>query len=230
MRAAIYARYSTDLSIDDQIRECKKYIAHKGWTLVKVYSDPAMSGASEFRPQYQAMRTATREHVFDVIVAEAMDRLTRDQEEIAGLYKHLKFAGVQILTVAEGPMNEMLIGFKGAMNAQFLTDLGAKTHRGLEGRIAAGKSAGGLRYGYSVVRQTDARGELIRGDRSINQAEAIVVRRIFQMFADGSSPIAIAKRLNDEKIPGPRSGGWRDTTIRGHAAPGYCGMSSMLAG
>ena len=40
------------------------------------------------------------------------------------------------------------------------------------------------------------------------------------MFAAGMSPIAIAKALNAERIPGPRGDAWRDTTIRGHAGRG----------
>lgn len=49
------------------------------------------------------------------------------------------------------------------MNALFLKDLAAKTHRGLRGRVEDGKSGGGLCYGYRVVRQFDAKGEQIRG-------------------------------------------------------------------
>ena len=59
MRAVIYARYSSDqqraTSIDDQIRLCKERILREGWTLVQVYRDAAMSGATALRPAYQAM-------------------------------------------------------------------------------------------------------------------------------------------------------------------------------
>ena len=40
------------------------------------------------------------------------------------------------------------------------------------------------------------------------------------MFVAGSSPIAIARVLNAEGIPGPEGKAWRDTTIRGHAGRG----------
>ena len=65
------------------------------------------------------------------------------------------------------------------MNALFLKDLADKTRRGLRGRVAAGRSAGGRCYGYDVVRAVDARGEPLRGGRAVNAAEAAVVRRIF---------------------------------------------------
>ena len=109
---------------------------------------------------------------------------------------------------------------KGTMNALFLKDLAAKTHRGVQGRVQAGTSRGGLCYGYDVVRSVDGRGEPVRGDRGINVVQAAVVRRIFATFAGGASPIAIAKRLNAEGVPGPEGRAWRDTTIRGHTGRG----------
>src|SRR5271168_2057249 len=194
-RVAVYARYSSDnqneASIEDQVRLCKQRIATEGWNLEQVYGDAAISGASSFRPGYQAMLTAAREGGFDIVLAEALDRLSRDQEDIAGMYKRLKFAGIKLVTVAEGEISELHIGLKGTMNALFLKDLADKTRRGLRGRVAAGKSAGGIAYGYKVVRSVDAHGEQVRGDRAIDEAEAGAVRRIFQMFADGSSPTAI---------------------------------------
>ncbi len=139
---------------------------------------------------------------------------------MAALLKQMRFAGIVIRTLAEGEIGELHVGLKGTMNALFLKDLAQKTHRGLSGRIAAGKSAGGRCYGYDVVRRRDEQGEPIRGERAINPAEAPIVRRIFAMFAAGASPIAIAKQLNAEGIPGPSGHAWRDTTIRGHAQRG----------
>jgi hypothetical protein len=103
------------------------------------------------------------------------------------------------------------------MNALYIKDLALKTRRGLEGRVRQGRSGGGLCYGYDVVREVDARGEPVHGGRKINEAEALVVRHIFQAFAAGKSPRAIAHALNAEGVPGPGGRPWGDTTIRGHA-------------
>ena len=102
------------------------------------------------------------------------------------------------------------------MNALFLKDLAQKTRRGLEGRVRQGKSGGGIAYGYNVIKMVDAAGEPIRGERQINEAEAIIIRRIFEEFLQGRSPRAIAKTLNAENVPGSKGHPWRDTTIRGH--------------
>ncbi len=129
----------------------------------------------------------------------------------------MQFCGIRIVTLAEGEISELHVGLKGTMNALFLRDLAAKTHRGMRGRVAAGRSAGGICYGYRVRRESDARGEPIRGGRDIEPIEAGVVRLIFAMFAAGASPNAIAKKLNGEAITGPGGRPWGDSTIRGHA-------------
>ncbi len=56
MRAAIYARYSSEnqraASIELQTRKCRAFVARQGWSLVQTYSDQAISGASFLRPGY----------------------------------------------------------------------------------------------------------------------------------------------------------------------------------
>ncbi len=131
--------------------------------------------------------------------------------------ERLKFAGITLFTLAEGEISELHIGLKGTMNALFLKDLAEKTRRGLLGRVAAGKSAGGLCYGYKAAPKIVGDGIIERGDRRIDEAEAAIVRHIFRSFAEGLSPIAIAKQLNQEGIPGPDGRPWQDTAIRGHA-------------
>ncbi|MBT6826964.1 MAG: recombinase family protein [Rhodospirillales bacterium] len=219
-RAAIYARYSSDLqssaSIDDQVHQCRKRADVEGWKIIEVYSDQAISGASTLRAGYQQMMMDARAGKYDILIAEAMDRLSRDQEDIAGLYKQLTFAGVKLITLSEGEINELHVGLKGTMNALFLKDLAHKTRRGLEGRIRQGKSGGGNSYGYTVVRKMAADGTPIRGEREINNKETRIIIRIFEEFASGRSPRAIAHDLNAEGIEGPRGNSWGPSTIHGN--------------
>ena len=220
LRAVVYARYSSDLqrdsSIEDQIRLCRQRIEREGWEYRHSYTDRAISGASALRPAYQTLLEDARRGEFDIVIAEALDRLSRDQEDVAGLLKRLRFAGVRLFTLAEGEIGELHVGLKGTMNALFLKDLADKTRRGLEGRVREGRSAGGLCYGYEVAHESGARGEPVRGGRRIKEAEAPIVQRIFTLFQQGESPRAIARRLNAESVPGPGGRPWGDTTIRGH--------------
>ncbi|MCC7168267.1 MAG: recombinase family protein [Rhodospirillales bacterium] len=216
---AIYARYSTDLqnvaSIEDQVRLCKERISREGWKLGFTYADRSMSGANHLRPGYQKLLEEARKGTFDIVVAEALDRISRDQEHVAGFFKQLTFSGVKLITLAEGEISELHVGLKGTMNALFLKDLANKTRRGLRGRVEAGRASGRLSYGYDVVREYDAAGEPVRGKRRINGIEAAIVRCIFEEFVAGKSPMAIAKGLNIKNIPGPKGKIWSASAIHG---------------
>src|SRR6056297_2128504 len=180
------------------------------------YADHGISGASLMRPGIQQLLQDAMAGKFQVVFAEALDRVSRDQEDIAAVFKRLSFAGVQIITLSEGAISELHIGLKGTMNALFLKDLSDKTRRGLRGRVEAGKSGGGNSYGYDVVRKVGADGEPVRGDRKINDDRAEIVRRIFNEYAAGTSPRVIAKTLNAEHVPGPSGKTWGPSTIHGN--------------
>ena len=222
MKTAIYARYSSDnqrdASIADQLRVCREFAARQGWTIVDEFTDHAVSGATLLRGGFQALMRDALNQRFDVVLAEALDRFSRDQEDTAGLFKRLTFAGVNIVTLAEGDITHLHVGLKGTMNALFLKDLADKTRRGLRGRVELGKSGGGLCFGYRVRRATHD--GMATGEREIVPAEAEAVRRIFKVYSTGMSPKAIVRQLNAERCPGPGSAPWNPSTVHGNPARG----------
>ena len=224
MKVAIYARYSSDnqrdASISDQLRICRLHAEKQGWQVVEEYTDHAISGASLLRPGIQALISDATRGRFNVILAEAMDRLSRDQEDIAGLYKRMAYSDVKIFTLSEGEVSHLHVGLKGTMNALFLKDLADKTRRGQRGRVELGKSGGGNAYGYDVVKRFDGNGEPVRGDRTINEVQADVIRRIFRDYMAGKSPKRIAFELNADGIAAPTGGDWGFSTINGNAKRG----------
>ena len=225
MKIAVYARYSSDnqrdASIEDQFRVCRLHAEKQGWKVVEEYSDHAISGASLLlRPAIQRLISDAHNGRFQILMAEAMDRLSRDQEDIAGLFKRMVFAGIKIVTLSEGEISPLHVGLKGTMNALFLKDLADKVRRGLRGRVEHGKSGGGNSYGYDVVRKLDGNGELVRGERAINALEADVIRRIFGDYAAGKSGQRIAAELNKEGLAAPTGGDWGFSTITGNPKRG----------
>jgi len=221
---ALYARYSSDnqrdASIEDQLRICRERAEREGWRIVDSYSDRSISGASLIRPGIQALMADAQAHRFDIVLAESLDRISRDQEDIAGVYKRLTFAGVRMVTLSEGDISELHIGLKGTMGALYLKDLADKTRRGLHGRVEHGKSGGGNSYGYRVVHRSGPDGEPIRGEREIDPVEANIVRRIFTDYAAGKSPRTIAHELNAEGVAGPRGRDWGPSTLLGNVKRG----------
>ena len=225
MRAAIYARYSSnnqrDASIEDQVEVCRRYIAQQGWTPVTVYEDRAISGGSAFRDGYRQLLADLEASTFEVIVCEALDRMGRKLSDVADLHDRLQFHGIALHAVNLGPITTMHVGLLGTMAQLYLSDLKDKTKRGQLGRALAGKIPGGKAYGYDLI---DGK----TGERLINPAEAAIVRRIFRDYAGGKSPRAIAKALNTESVPGPGGRQWRDTTIRGQVERGTGILNNSL--
>ncbi len=114
------------------------------------------------------------------------------------------------------PLDEFFVGLKGTMNALFLKDLADKTRRGQRGRVEKGRIPGGKSYGYNIVHSLKDNGQVERGQRTINEPEASVVRRICSEYVAGNSPRKIAASLNAEMTPSPRGSQWNASTINGN--------------
>lgn len=217
-RAAIYARFSTDLqserSVDDQIALCREFAARNGLTVTQVYFDKARSGASILgRDGLLSLMDEARSGRFDTVIVEALDRLSRDQEDLAGIHKRLSFAGIQIVAVHDGAADAIQIGIRGLVSTLFLADLKHKIRRGMTGVIRDGRHAGGRAYGY---RPTPGQPGVLQ----VFEPEAEVVRRIYAEAVSGALPREIAAGLNREGIQPPRGASWNASTIVGSAQRG----------
>ncbi|MBM3929305.1 MAG: recombinase family protein, partial [Sphingomonadales bacterium] len=217
-RAAIYARFSSDLqsarSAEDQARVCREHAAREGWDVVDVFSDLAISGTQNNRPGLNALLAAAEAGAFDVILAEALDRVSRHMADIATIHQRIEFAGAQLHTISEGRVTELHVGFAGTMNAVFVKELASKIRRGQRGSVARGLVPGGICYGYRPEPKV-VDGQVELGHRAIVPEEADVIRRIFAWTLQGESVKAIAHRLNAEGIPSPRGSLWAGSTISG---------------
>jgi site-specific DNA recombinase len=213
MRTAIYTRFSTELqherSIDDQVALCRAYAAKNGLEVAAVYDDRARSGASILgRDGLMQMMDAARDGAFDVILVEALDRLSRDQEDLAGLWKRLNFLGIELRAVHDGKADQIQIGIRGLVGALFLQDLAHKVRRGMSGVIRDGRHAGGRAYGYRPVPGKP-------GELRIDEDEAAIVREIFDTYVGGKTPREIAAALNKRRVAPPRGRYWTASTING---------------
>jgi site-specific DNA recombinase len=235
MRCAIYARFSTDKqdmqSIETQLMMCRREIVREGWHEVACFAEAAESAATIHRPGMKALLAAVEAGDIEIVYADAMDRLSRSQADIAMLFERLRFRGIILATRKEGRVTPLHIGMMGTINAEQLSATSEKTRDALVRRHAMGKNPGGSAYGYEKRIEHDGNGERIRGLQQIVPAEAAVVVRIFEDYAAGLSPITNTRRLNAEGVPSPRSGktkghplgkaaAWTPNTLTGNAARG----------
>ncbi len=209
-RAAIYARYSSDLqnprSIEDQQALCRRWCEREGYGVVATFSDAALSGASiHGRAGLKSLIAGAVERRFDVVVVESFDRVARSQSELPQVWEMLRFCGCELMAVDDGRASEISIGVRGLVGALYLTDLASKTRRGLAGKLAQGQRAGGLPYGYRPIAGRP-------GEHEIDRDQAAAVLRIFRDYAGGYTCREIAAALNRSFL---RSFGRR----RPHASP-----------
>ncbi|HXX44604.1 MAG TPA: recombinase family protein [Candidatus Acidoferrales bacterium] len=227
LRCAAYARYSTDrqnpLSTEDQLEKCRQYAAERGWTFLErhVYTDEEISGATLDRPGLRLLLEAVelKPRPFDALLLEDASRLSRKQADVLNLCERLSFAGVSIHFISQGIDSgdekfQLLLLARGMIDQLFLADTAKRVRRGLEGLIRRGLHTGGRCHGYRSRKDSD-------GTRlEIYEPEAIIVRRIFHLYADGLSLKAIAKKLNAEGVTSPQpqqgriSRSWCPTSIR----------------
>jgi site-specific DNA recombinase len=227
LRCATYARYSSDqqreASIVDQQRNIARYAESKGWRILPefVFSDQAMSGAGVDRPGLQALITAalSKSKPIDVILVDDSSRVSRSLGDAIRIREQLSFAGVRLVAVSQGidsadEQADVMLTVHGLVDSLYIKELSKKTHRGLEGLALDGFHTGGSCYGY---RNTKV-GEKVRLE--VDEEEAAVVQRIFEMSAAGMSLKGIAKHLNSEEIMPPRGSkrkvkpSWVYTAIR----------------
>jgi site-specific DNA recombinase len=217
LRAAIYARYSSDnqndKSVEDQVELCRELCEREGLAVVAVFDDRAISGASVInRPGYQALVRAVEAKSFDVLVAEDMDRVFRDQGDYHHARKRLDHHGITIQTAA-GKVSKLEGSLRALMGEMYIDNLRLHVIRGLEGVVRSGRHAGGKAYGYKPVLGRP-------GELEIVEEQAEVVRRIFKEFAQGYTARDIAGHLNADKVAPPNGLRWNASTIHGNAQRG----------
>ena len=217
MRAAIYARFSSDRqkdrSIDDQIALCRDVCAREGMAVISTFEDRAISGTGAVnRPGFQALMRAAESKLFEVVVTEDMDRLFRDQADYHTVRKRLDHLGVSIHT-ASGKVGKLDGALRALMSEMFIENLVIHTRRGLEGVIRDGRHAGGRAFGYRAVPGKP-------GELEIVEEEAELVRQIFADYIAGKTPRLIAHDLNKRGVRPPRGRQWNASTINGNVSRG----------
>lgn len=215
MKAAMYARFSTDRqsesSIEDQFRVSAERCVKEGFAIVARFEDQGISGAAiGNRPGFKAMLESALAGRFDVLLVMDLSRLSRSQADLPKTIDRLTARGIRIIGVQDGydsarKGHKLQAGLSGIIGEAFREMVSDRTYAALESRALQGKPAGGKRYGYGP-------------------GEAEVVLQIFRWYADGLSAPWIAAELNRRKIPSPgaawrrttrRRGGWHPSAIAG---------------
>lgn len=194
-QCAIYARYSShaqrEVSIDQQIKEIKKFTEREGLEVVEIYIDRAMSGTNDRRPEFQRMIREAELGRFQYIVVYTLDRFARDRYDSAVYKRQLKNCGVKVLSAMENigddPTGVLMESMLEGLAEYYSKELSRKINRGLDDNAEKCLVCGSLPYGYM-------RGE--DGKFAIREDQAAIIREIFSRVADGEAFVSLINDLN----------------------------------
>lgn len=219
IKVAIYSRVSTQeqvegTSLEFQSQLTEDYCRAHGWIISQRYTDPGFTGKDGERPGLKRMLADANLGLFDKVLVYKLDRLARNLRLLLEIEEKLKKSEISINSLNEsidtstaiGRTVFQVLGLAGEWEREAIIE---RTRSGRIQRYKEGKWAGGKpSFGYSYDKETK---KLV-----INEAEARVVRRIYDMYSGGHSLNRIATILNEEKIkPRNKTGkGWVPSSVR----------------
>lgn len=203
MKAAIYARYSSDKqtedSIEAQLRACNEYASGNGLDVVRVYADRAMSGKNDRRPEFQKMMRDADSGLFSTLLIHKYNRFARRVSDHVRYEDRLSAARVELIAVAEnfGHGKEAIImkALMRSLSEYYIADLADETRKGLRETALKGLHTGGVApFGYDVVEQKYV----------VNELEAFYVQKIFSAARQCLGFVDIVQEMHERGICGKR--------------------------
>lgn len=195
--AVAYARYSSagqrDVSIEQQLQDIRAYAEREGYTIVHEYADHARSGYSNVsaRTQFQAMIASAGTGTFDTVLCWKVDRFGRSREDSVVYKGQLSRLGVSVVYVMEpipdGAAGVLTEGMLEAIAEWYSRNLSENVRRGMNDNARRCLYNGTTVYGYDGIRNERYR---------VNEAQAAVVRQIYNLYIDGHSMAEIVRILN----------------------------------
>ena len=197
MRVVIYARYSSssqrEASIEEQIKVCTEYAERNKYTVIKTYSDSAMTGTNDKRPALQRLLKECSSGMFDMILVYSIDRFGRDiRQSLDNADKIEKENGILLVSATESftddPSGRLHRNIMMAIAQYYSDELSVKIKRGMdyngENCLCTG---GNIALGFKVNQF---------GQFEVDPNTAPIVETVFEMYANGKTVTEITKHLN----------------------------------
>ena len=199
-RVALYCRVSTDTqekeeTIENQLRELRK--VYEKDQIIKVYTDTA-SGSDLDREGLNELRRDAQKKLCDVVGVWDTSRLARDTKLTLILLEEFRQNDIQIEVMGkpleDSPEGKFLITMLAALDEMEKEKIKRRFMAGKRRLLAEGKLIGCYPpYGYNYVRKDRQKG--IETHFEINEEEARIVRKVFQLYLELQSIFLVAKKL-----------------------------------
>ena len=235
--AAIYPRVSSDRqkenhTIASQTAALIEYAQKNGYSVPPewVFQDEGYSGAILVRPGLEALRDLAAEGQIVAALVYSPDRLSRKYAYQVLLSEELSRCGVELIFLkapaGATPEDQLLVQFQGMIAEYERAQIAERCRRGKKHMAQQGgvNVLSGAPYGYRYVRKSDTSTAFYE----VIEAEAKVVRMVFEIYTQqGLSINAIARLLNERQTATrPGKGRWERSTVWGMLRnPAYRGAA-----
>lgn len=193
LNAVIYVRVSTtrqaesDLSIPDQISQCRNYCQQRGWEVVDVYSEPGASALDDDRPAFQEMiyRVSQSKPAIDYVVVHSLSRFSRDALHSELYVRQLRKAGAALVSITQDigqdGSGEFIRKILNVFDEHQSRENAKHVHRAMLENARQGFWNGARPpFGYGVMVK-EVRGAKEKKVLVVNEDEAQVVRSVFRL-------------------------------------------------
>lgn len=215
----IYIRVSTEeqvnegFSLNAQKEKLTKYAELNDWDIFDYYIDDGISGKNiKDRPEINRMLNDIKIGKIKNVLVYKLDRLTRSLYNLMELINLLEIYDCSLNSHTEkldtsNAVGRMFVKILGTFAEFERENLAERITFGYEQKTKEGNytNTNGV-YGYNYI--------IGEGKLEINQEEAKLVNRIYNLFLANYSMLKISKLFNMEKVPTKRGGKWAPSTIK----------------
>lgn len=216
-------------SITNQKSLLIQYAKENNLRVYDIYIDDGYSGTNFDRPAFNRLLKDIELGKINMVITKDMSRLGRDYIGTGNLIeKYFPEHNVRYIAVTDNidtfldNSNNDIAPFKAIMNDMYAKDISKKIKSSLRAKQKEGKWVGG-RTPFGYDQDKDDKNHLV-----INEEQASIVKRIFNMCMSGLSFFKIAKQLTNEGVKTPaqyysfewksnynlKYGEWHSKTIR----------------
>mgnify|MGYP002626064743 CR=1 FL=1 len=214
-RVAAYARVSMETerlrhSLSAQVSHYSELIQNNPeWIYAGVYADDAVSGTgTERRNEFNRLIADCEAGLVNIVLVKSISRFSRNTVDLLETIRHLKDIGVDVWFEEEGIHSldsdgELMLSILASFAQEESRSISENAKWGIRKGYEQGKRRNTVLYGYRVR----------NGAMVIDENEAAVVRRMFELFLAGDSCYMIAKKLNNEGVPSYYGKKWSNHVI-----------------
>lgn len=190
-------------SIKNQKTMLLNYCMEQDFEVYDIYCDDDYTGSDRSRPAFQRLINDAKDGKFEIVLCKSQSRFTREME-LVEKYIHTLFPiwGIRFIGLVDNADTDNLGNKKarqinGLVNEWYLEDMSNSIRSVFATKRSNGKHIGSFAcYGY--IKDQENKGSLL-----IDEAAAVIVREIFDLYEQGYGQVKICQILNDRNIPNP---------------------------